>query len=54
MLLRKVDDNWYEGRLGSQQQGIFPANYVEVAREPSTPFITPSPSVIATPMSGIY
>ena len=28
-LLRKVDDNWYEGELNNQI-GIFPVNYAEV------------------------
>ncbi|KAL4239958.1 Sorbin and SH3 domain-containing protein 1 [Mactra antiquata] len=50
-LLRKVDDNWYEGRIGNQQ-GIFPVAYVEVLQEPSTPLVTPAPSVITTPMTG--
>ena len=27
-VLRRVDDNWYEGRLGDAS-GIFPASYVE-------------------------
>lgn len=50
-LLRQVDPNWFEGRVGNRQ-GIFPLNYVEVLREPSTPLITPAPSVITTPMTG--
>ncbi|KAH9502336.1 hypothetical protein Btru_073485 [Bulinus truncatus] len=50
-LLRRVDDNWYEGRSGGRQ-GIFPVAYVEIIREPSTPLITPAPSVITTPMTG--
>lgn len=51
VLLRRVDENWYEGRIGNRQ-GIFPFNYVEIIREPSTPLITPAPSVITTPMTG--
>jgi hypothetical protein len=51
VLLRRVDDNWYEGRIGARQ-GIFPVIYVEIIREPSTPLITPAPSVITTPMTG--
>ena len=51
VLLRHVDENWYEGRIGNRQ-GIFPVNYVEVNRQPSTPLITPAPSVITTPMTG--
>ncbi|XP_055877350.1 uncharacterized protein LOC106077152 isoform X7 [Biomphalaria glabrata] len=50
-LLRRVDENWFEGRSGGRQ-GIFPAAYVEIIREPSTPLITPAPSVITTPMTG--
>ncbi|XP_012936388.1 uncharacterized protein LOC101862791 [Aplysia californica] len=50
-LLRRVDDNWFEGKVGGRQ-GIFPVTYVEVIREPSTPLITPAPSVICTPMTG--
>ncbi|XP_060598250.1 uncharacterized protein LOC132752021 isoform X18 [Ruditapes philippinarum] len=50
-LLRNVDDNWFEGRVGNRQ-GIFPVAYVEVLQEPSTPLITPAPSVITTPMTG--
>ena len=50
-LLRKVDDNWYEGRARNRQ-GIFPVAYVEVAQDPTTPLITPAPSVITTPMTG--
>ncbi|XP_032085498.1 vinexin [Thamnophis elegans] len=34
-LVRQVDENWYEGRIsGTNRQGIFPANYVQVAKEP--------------------
>ncbi|XP_053222989.1 vinexin isoform X1 [Podarcis raffonei] len=34
-LLRRVDGNWYEGRIsGTNRQGIFPANYVQVVKEP--------------------
>ncbi|XP_069125566.1 uncharacterized protein [Argopecten irradians] len=50
-LLRRVDDNWFEGRIG-HKQGIFPVQYVEVLQDPSTPLVTPAPSVIATPMTG--
>lgn len=50
-LLRRVDENWFEGRAGNRQ-GIFPVAYVEVQNEPSTPLVTPAPSVITTPMTG--
>lgn len=33
ILLRKLDNNWYEGRL-NHIEGIFPAAYVETLREP--------------------
>ncbi|KAL7305690.1 hypothetical protein TKK_0001947 [Trichogramma kaykai] len=34
-LLRRVDDNWYEGRLGPHgRKGIFPVSYVDVICEP--------------------
>lgn len=33
ILLRKVDKNWYEGRIpGSSKQGIFPVSYVDVIK----------------------
>ena len=35
-LVRRVDQNWYEGRIGSRK-GIFPASYVEVLLEPGEP-----------------
>ncbi|XP_046360150.2 uncharacterized protein LOC124137577 isoform X35 [Haliotis rufescens] len=51
VLLRRIDENWYEGKIGTRQ-GIFPVSYVDVIREPSTPMVTPAPSVITTPMTG--
>jgi len=33
-LIRQVDKNWFEGRIGSRK-GIFPSSYVEVISEPS-------------------
>ncbi|KAM6234909.1 vinexin isoform 1-T2 [Porphyrio hochstetteri] len=34
-LVRRVDANWYEGRIsGTSRQGIFPATYVQVLKEP--------------------
>ncbi|XP_026059662.1 sorbin and SH3 domain-containing protein 2-like isoform X4 [Carassius auratus] len=33
ILLRKVDQNWYEGKIpGSNKQGIFPMSYVDVTK----------------------
>jgi hypothetical protein len=47
-LIRRVDDHWLEGRRGDKQ-GIFPASYVEILREPDTPLAnTPAPSSFAT------
>lgn len=33
VLTRRVDENWYEGRIGNRK-GIFPISYVEVMVEP--------------------
>ncbi|NXC01364.1 VINEX protein, partial [Orthonyx spaldingii] len=34
-LVRRVNENWYEGRIsGTARQGIFPATYVQVLKEP--------------------
>ncbi|XP_032046722.1 sorbin and SH3 domain-containing protein 1 isoform X27 [Aythya fuligula] len=34
-LIRRVDENWYEGRIsGTTRQGIFPVTYVEVLKRP--------------------
>lgn len=33
VLTRRVDENWYEGRIGNRK-GIFPISYVEVINEP--------------------
>jgi len=32
-LTRRVDKNWFEGRIGSRK-GIFPSSYVDVISEP--------------------
>lgn len=29
-LVRRVDENWLEGRTADGKQGLFPSNYVEV------------------------
>ncbi|XP_030344075.1 sorbin and SH3 domain-containing protein 1 isoform X26 [Strigops habroptila] len=35
ILIRRVDENWYEGRIsGTNRQGIFPVTYVEVLKRP--------------------
>ena len=36
ILTRRVDANWYEGRIGSRK-GIFPSSYVDVLLEPGEP-----------------
>ncbi|KAM6341405.1 vinexin [Podargus strigoides] len=48
-LVRRVDENWYEGRIsGTSRQGIFPATYVQVLKEPRVKATTedshPSPA----------
>ncbi|XP_071604164.1 sorbin and SH3 domain-containing protein 1 isoform X35 [Heliangelus exortis] len=59
-LIRRVDENWYEGRIsGTSRQGIFPVTYVEVLKRPvvknaieypDPPLpLSPSRSVTASP-----
>ncbi|XP_053547844.1 sorbin and SH3 domain-containing protein 1 [Bombina bombina] len=34
-LIRRVDENWYEGKiLGTHRQGIFPVTYIDVIKRP--------------------
>ena len=33
-LIRKVDDNWYEGMNVRNQVGIFPCSYVQTIKQP--------------------
>ncbi|KAK2575572.1 hypothetical protein KPH14_011287 [Odynerus spinipes] len=40
VLTRRVDENWYEGRIGNRK-GIFPISYVEVITEPGLRSETP-------------
>jgi hypothetical protein len=49
VLTRRVDDNWFEGRIGNRK-GIFPVSYVEVLSEPVTSVAPPS-KPIALPAS---
>lgn len=47
MLSRRVDENWYEGRIGTRR-GIFPVSYVDTLVEPGperpmTPSSSPMP-----------
>merc|ERR1711981_1013495 len=45
VLTRRVDANWYEGRIGSRK-GIFPSTYVEVLLEPGeTRGLSPTPII---------
>jgi len=45
VLTRRVDANWYEGRIGSRK-GIFPATYVDVLLEPGeTRGLSPTPII---------
>ncbi|XP_078046707.1 cbl-associated protein isoform X3 [Augochlora pura] len=49
VLTRRVDENWYEGRIGTRK-GIFPISYVEVLTEPGLRSETPTQSKpIASP-----
>lgn len=40
VLTRRVDDNWFEGRIGNRK-GIFPVSYVEVLSESGEKSVTP-------------
>ena len=44
VITRRVDDNWFEGRIGGRK-GIFPVSYVEVLIDPGTP---PPPTSISS------
>ncbi|XP_024603544.1 vinexin isoform X2 [Neophocaena asiaeorientalis asiaeorientalis] len=49
-LIRKVNEHWYEGRIsGTGRQGIFPASYVQVTREPRLRVCDDSPQLPASP-----
>ncbi|XP_027755030.1 sorbin and SH3 domain-containing protein 1 isoform X7 [Empidonax traillii] len=61
-LIRRVDENWYEGRIsGTSRQGIFPVTYVEVLKRPVVKnaidypdppvSLSPSRSITASPQS---
>jgi len=54
-VIRQLDDNWLEGRIG-HRQGIFPFNYVDIINEPDTPLMTPQltprSSYACTPRTG--
>ena len=49
VLTRRVDSNWYEGRIGTRR-GIFPVSYVQVLKEPEPDLISClSPKPIGAP-----
>ncbi|KAJ6652958.1 hypothetical protein lerEdw1_010268 [Lerista edwardsae] len=51
-LVRRVDGNWYEGRIsGTSRQGIFPASYVQVVKEPRVRNSEDFPSSVSLPAS---
>ena len=60
VLTRRVDKNWYEGRIGARQ-GIIPVSYVHVLREPGPHLKSLSPKPVGAPaahslvtQNGIY
>ncbi|XP_068054546.1 sorbin and SH3 domain-containing protein 1 isoform X27 [Anomalospiza imberbis] len=63
-LIRRVDENWYEGRIsGTSRQGIFPVTYVEVLKRPVVKnaidypdppvSLSPSRSMTASPQEAV-
>ena len=36
VLIRSIDDNWYEGRINNNQKGYIPINFIDVERAPIT------------------
>lgn len=49
-LIRKVNESWYEGRIpGTGRQGILPASYVQVHREPRLRVCDDGPQLPASP-----
>lgn len=47
VLTRRVDDNWFEGKIGGRK-GIFPVSYVEILIDPSEP-PPPNTKPVASP-----
>lgn len=35
VLIRKIDQNWFEGRINNSQKGYIPVTFIEVQREPT-------------------
>lgn len=49
MILKKVDQNWYEGKIpGTNRQGIFPVSYVEIIKKSSSKSPGESPDRYST------
>lgn len=48
VVTRRVDDNWYEGRIGGRK-GIFPMSYVEMLVDPQEAPSLPSSKPVASP-----
>lgn len=55
-LIRRVDSNWYEGRVQPAngrtigQRGLFPVNYVQTLVEPQSAPTTPVSSLAPSPV----
>lgn len=45
---RRVDDNWYEGKIGGRK-GIFPVSYVDILIDPTEPPPPGSSKPVASP-----
>ncbi|XP_040190254.1 sorbin and SH3 domain-containing protein 2 isoform X18 [Rana temporaria] len=49
MILKKVDQNWYEGKIpGTNRQGIFPVSYVDIIKKSSSKSPGESPDRYST------
>ncbi|XP_013416797.1 uncharacterized protein LOC106178234 isoform X2 [Lingula anatina] len=52
VLIRRVDENWYEAKIGSRH-GIVPVSYLEVVREPTKRAFSPISVSSSHPMSPV-
>lgn len=50
VLTRRIDRNWFEGRVGSRK-GILPVAYVDILQEPGEGTLAPPPKPAAAPAS---
>lgn len=50
VITRRVDDNWFEGRIGGRK-GIFPVSYVEVLIDPTSAPSVPQPPMPEKPVA---